>query len=64
MEKPTLPESAAEEPYKPWGWFIAVLFGFLISLSANFYLGWIAYDLHRRYRSAVMQMTDAAALGV
>jgi hypothetical protein len=64
MEKPSLPESAALQPYKPWGWFVAVLFGFLISLSANFYLGWIAYDLHRRYRSAVLQMTDAAALGV
>lgn len=64
MGKPSLPESAALQPYKPWGWFVAVLFGFLISLSANFYLGWIAYDLHRRYRSAVLQMTDAAALGV
>ncbi len=64
LGRPSLPESAALQPYKPWGWFVAVLFGFLISLSANFYLGWIAYDLHRRYRSAVLQMTDAAALGV
>jgi hypothetical protein len=64
MDKPTLPEELAAQPYKPWGWFIAVLFGFLISASANFYLGWLAWDLHRRYRSAVLQMTDAAALGV
>ena len=64
MDKPTLPESAALPPYKPWGWLVVTLLALFASASANLYLGWIAVDLHHRYRSAVMQLTDAAALGV
>ena len=40
------------------------LLALFASASANLYLGWIAVDLHNRYRSAVMQLTDAAALGM
>jgi hypothetical protein len=64
MSKPTLPESMAQQPYKPWGWLTVSLLALFASVSANVYLGWIALDLHHRYRSAVLQMTDAAALGV
>jgi len=62
--RPTLPEEMATKvEYRSSSWLMTALIALFASLGANFYLGWIALELHRRYRTAVMQLTDAAALG-
>jgi hypothetical protein len=62
--RPTLPEEMATRvEYRSSAWLMAALVALFASLGANFYLGWIALELHRRYRTAVLQLTDAAALG-
>jgi hypothetical protein len=43
------PPSEPEAPAKPWLPLTCTLLGLFASLSANVYLGWIAWDLRGRY---------------
>jgi len=53
LEKPTLPPTTAKTPARPWGWLTLAVFGLFASLGCNVYLGWIAWDYHRRYRATL-----------
>lgn len=56
-DKPSLPP----EPERPWMAFFVTAFLLCCSLSANVYLGWVAWQARQGYRDAVGKMRPGAA---
>jgi len=49
------------EPTRPWMVLMLVVLGLFASLGGNVYLGWITWDIHRRYRVLLRQPSQAAS---
>ena len=47
----TTQDEPSEETARPWLPLTLTLFGLFTSVGVNFFLGWVAWDFHRRYRA-------------
>ncbi len=60
--KPTIDAETAEQlEAKPWTPLVLTSLALFASLAANFYLGWIAVGIYRRYQDMVGQLHQAQA---
>ena len=53
----------AESPARPWLALVAALLALFLSLGVNFYLGWVAWDARREYRTLLEQSLSGTAVG-
>jgi hypothetical protein len=63
-QKPTLDEKTAQQlaeldQARPWLPLVLTSAALFASLAANFYLGWVALGIYRRYREIVVQLQQA-----
>ncbi|MEZ6071335.1 MAG: hypothetical protein R3C10_13950 [Pirellulales bacterium] len=61
-EPPEETKNLTSEESKPWGVLSMFLLGLLISLGANIFLGWIAWDHRGRYQKLVDKMRREKSL--
>ena len=52
----------AESPARPWLPLVAALLALFLSLGVNFYLGWVAWDARREYRTLLEQSLTGTAV--
>lgn len=53
----------AESPARPWLPLVAALLALFLSLGVNLYLGWVAWDARREYRTLLAQSLSGTAVG-
>lgn len=60
FRKPELDGELADlSPERPWLPLVLTSLALFASLAANFYLGWVAMGIYRRYRELVVQLQQA-----